>query len=47
MAFLIIAFFTPLFILGVGLCAVLSSYLLNPVIRVSSYDPNRNRELTD
>ena len=47
MAFLIIAFFTPLFILGVGLCAVLSSYLLNPVIRVSSYDPNRNRELAD
>jgi uncharacterized membrane protein YesL len=47
MAFLIIAFFTPLFILGVGLCAVLSSYLLNPVIRVSSFDPNRNRELSD
>lgn len=43
MAFIIIAFFTPLFILGVGLCAILSSYLLNPVIAASSYDPNRKR----
>ena len=44
MAFSIIALFTPLFILGNGLCAVLSSYLLNPVIAVSSFDPNRTIE---
>ncbi|MBO7675440.1 MAG: YesL family protein [Atopobiaceae bacterium] len=41
MAFAIIAFFTPLAILGEGVCAILSSYLLNPVIQVSSTDPSR------
>lgn len=41
MAIAVIAIFTPLAILGEGLCAILSSYLLNPVIRVSSSDPNR------
>lgn len=41
MAFAIIAFFTPLAILGEGVCAILCSYLFNPVIRVSSTDPHR------
>lgn len=42
MAVIAIRFFTPILLLGEGLCAVLSSYLLAPVIRACAYDPNRN-----
>ena len=42
MAFIAIRFFTPILILGEGLCAVLSSYLLSPVIRACADDPSRN-----
>ena len=37
--FVVVAFFTPLVIFGEGLCALLSSYLLNGVIRACSYVP--------
>lgn len=40
MAVIAIRFFTPILILGEGLCALLSSYLLSPVIRACSVDPN-------
>ena len=36
MAIAIIAIFTPLIVFGEGVCAVLSSYLLNPVLRASA-----------
>ena len=39
MFFVVVAFFTPLVIFGEGLCALLSSYLLNGVIRACSYVP--------
>lgn len=39
MAVVAIRFFTPILLLGEGLCAVLSSYLLSPVIRACAYDP--------
>lgn len=41
MAVVAIRFFTPILLLGEGLCAVLSSYLLSPVIRACAIDPNR------
>ncbi len=34
MAFVIIAIFTPAFVLGEGVCALLSSYLLSPVLKL-------------
>jgi hypothetical protein len=34
MAFVIIAIFTPAFALGEGVCALLSSYLLSPVLKL-------------
>ncbi|MDO5119827.1 MAG: YesL family protein [Coriobacteriales bacterium] len=39
MAVVAIRFFTPILVLGEGLCAVASSYLLSPVIRACSIDP--------
>lgn len=42
MAIAIIAIFTPLMVMGEGLCAVLSSYLLYPVIMGSAHDPKRD-----
>lgn len=39
MFFAVVAVFTPLIVLGEGLCALLSSYLLGKVIRACSYDP--------
>lgn len=42
MAIAIIAIFTPLMVMGEGLCAVLSSYLLYPVIMGSAHDPRRD-----
>ena len=41
MAVIAIRFFTPVLLLGEGLCAILSSYLFSPVIRACAYDPNR------
>lgn len=38
MFFAVVAFFTPLIILGEGVCALLSSYLLSNVIRACSYE---------
>lgn len=40
MAILIIAIFTPLVVLGEGICAMLSSYLLSPVIRACAQQPS-------
>jgi uncharacterized membrane protein YesL len=42
MAIAIIAIFTPLMVMGEGLCAVISSYLLYPVIMGSAHDPRRD-----
>jgi hypothetical protein len=36
----VVRFFTPMLIFGEGLCALLSSYLLNNVIAACSYDPD-------
>lgn len=44
MFFAVVALFTPLIIFGIGLCALLSSYLLSNVIRVCSYDPNAPKD---
>lgn len=41
MFFLVVAVFTPLMLLGEGLCALLSSYLLSRVIQACSYDPEK------
>ena len=40
MAIAVIAIFTPLIVLGEGVCAVLSSYLLSPVIRACTRQPD-------
>lgn len=39
MAVIAIRFFTPILILGEGLCAVLSSYLFSPVFRICTAKP--------
>ena len=44
MFFAVVSLFTPLVIFGEGLCALLSSYLLDRVIRACSYDPNKAPE---
>ena len=44
MFFLVVSFFTPLLVLGEGLCALASSYLLSGVIRACSYDPSQAGE---
>jgi len=41
MAVVAIRFFTPILLLGEGLCAVLSAYLFSPVIRACAYDPEQ------
>ncbi len=40
MFFVVVALFTPMIILGEGVCALLCSYLLVRVIDAVSYDPN-------
>lgn len=40
MFFVVVAWFTPLFILGEGLCAMISAWLLSNVIDACSYDPD-------
>ncbi len=47
MFFAIVVVFTPLFLFGEGLCALLSSYLLVNVIRACSYDPDDDVEDDD
>ena len=47
MAYLIISVFTPLFIFGEGLCALLCAWLLDNVLKSVSYDPNRSDEQPD
>jgi len=42
MAIAIIAVFTPLAVMGEGVCALLSSYLLYPVLRACATDPSRH-----
>lgn len=44
MVFAVIRIFTPLIIFGEGLCALLSSYLMNKVLLACSYDPNDENE---
>ena len=39
MFFLVVSVFTPLIIFGEGLCALLSAYLMNNVLRACAYDP--------
>ena len=39
MFFAVVSIFTPLFILGEGVCALISAYLMNNVLRACSYDP--------
>lgn len=40
MLVVIVRFFTPMIVLGEGICALASSYLLSPVIRANAYDPD-------
>ena len=47
MFFIVVAVFTPLIIFGEGLCALISSYFLNNVIKACSYDPEDMEEETD
>ena len=47
MNFVIISIFTPMFILGEGLCALVSAFLMNNVLRVCSYDPDAPAEAED
>ena len=47
MIFVIISIFTPMFILGEGLCALVSAFLMNNVLRVCSYDPDAPAEAED
>jgi uncharacterized membrane protein YesL len=42
--FVTVRFFTPLMILGEGLCAMLSSHLLRPVLDACSYVPDEEDE---
>lgn len=42
-----IRFFTPILLLGEGLCAVLSSYLLSPVIRACATQPDETASADD
>ena len=43
MAVIAIRFFTPILILGEGLCAVLSAYFFSPVILVSATKPEDDK----
>ncbi len=44
MFFAIVSIFTPLIIFGEGLCALVSSYLMNNVLRACSYDPDAEED---
>jgi uncharacterized membrane protein YesL len=47
MAIAIIALFTPLIVFGEGVCALLSSYLLNPVLRYVATPPDEEEPEDD
>ena len=40
MFFAVVSIFTPLILLGEGLCALVSAYLMSNVLRACSYDPD-------
>ena len=42
MFFAVVSIFTPLFILGEGVCALISAYLMDNVLRACSYDPEED-----
>ncbi len=44
MFFAVVSIFTPLFLLGEGLCALISSYLMSNVLRACSYDPDQEED---
>ena len=39
-SFAVVSIFTPLILLGEGLCALVSAYLMSNVLRACSYDPD-------
>lgn len=41
MFFAVVSIFTPLFLLGEGLCALVCSHLMSNVLRACSYDPDQ------
>ena len=43
MAYVIISIFTPMFLMGEGLCALLCAWLINRVLRSVTYDPEKDR----
>lgn len=47
MFFAVVSIFTPLFILGEGVCALISAYLMSNVLRSCSYDPDADTESVD
>lgn len=44
MFFVIVSVFTPLFLFGEGLCALVSSYLMSNVLLACSYDPDAEED---
>lgn len=44
MFFAVVSIFTPLFLLGEGLCALICSYLMSNVLRACSYDPDQEED---
>ena len=44
MFFAVVSIFTPLFIFGEGLCALVSAYLMSNVLRACSYDPDAEED---
>ncbi len=47
MFFAVVSIFTPLFLFGEGLCALISAYLMSNVLRSCSYDPDADTESVD
>ena len=43
MAYVIISVFTPMFLMGEGLCVLLCSWLTDRVLRSVTYDPDEDR----
>ena len=43
MAYVIISLFTPMFLMGEGLCVLICAWLINRVLRSVSYDPDEAR----
>ena len=47
MFFAVVRIFTPLIIFGEGLCALISAYLMSPVLHACSYDPEEGEAKRD